>query len=1722
MANFDDIASGTMNMVNNTLLNNSIENFTSLVGSPLEALLTVTIGGYFDFNALNHGIMVEQMTRNIVRREELLDYSGSNAYIDGNPELMSEQLVDLSYTAGNNYTEFVNNANTAKKGGQLVTRTTNGVSKLFNKQNLYLDSDDGFDGTTGPKGGNPTQSGLVEFTGDNTDKNSILYKTKQLIRDNKIKTIISEFHTNGIDDPDAVGDETYGQSHGRNLLTKSAEKGNGSYSVNGYDNPYCRVWTHHYQYDRLARTMRANTDGINTWAGFEWNKTDKGHKEDKTKYGDGENYDYAWRGHHNQARRWENSVLDPKTGLVKMTPQYRGGRESNRHTKECMFSIENLAWKDYDPYSFEQALSWEQRGPMGGRIMWFPPYGITITETSSARWNSNDFIGRGEPVYTYVNSERTGNLSFIMLTDHPSSIDYASWWDDNPLDKNLSEDATNAENDYLRYFAGCANGDNGPIEETETLNDNKTGGLVVKPTPLTDEYIQVTPPLIKGEEIKPDTIPPEVKPPKIEDPIKIGFFVFYPNNYSGVDDAPSNSKSPVDAIAYLLGGKNAQKLNGDTGEDIPINGNNFFYDEDTFIGYEMGRVKKDKDGKNVGIGITTDDCMDIKEYIPRGLKGKSKDTFKADTTTGKKWQYRIDHTLKEKEHNGSKYEGGDKDPNNKITEDLKILLNYKDNTSYKLNLVLNDEAIKKDEQLSGVIGELPTLCYSFAEIAAAMYSEEFYNSKPFHDYLIECLEDSDDERVVSEAEERIEKLINLFKDESRPFLGGRCMGFASSHGYDKLNHKLAENRANNIIKWLSNNSSKGNTFVNNKPQNATESSSEQPGVIENTTTKNCVLKVPNKDVNSMAAKLYRSAYCELTFGASTSKSVSQTNQEPEIPEGQDTPTYECKEYKGFRWLRAEPKNDGTVWNYYEKDGSITYYEQEAKSADNYEKAGEGDAKSTEENVIDIFKEILDGEGKNTNLFSPIKNEIIRDNECYRGDYNDKGYFIDTINYKNITFEVLDFNESEMFRMGQFVSYKNKTYEVESSHVGPWDDNDFRDITSLRISYAVDDFVFYNDKYYKSKKNFIEEYPEFVFREEEWTKITPNNIDDYLVQPYAYFEDEPESGYEVDDIIYRDDIFQLCTKVLDYQFKPNMWADVDYPVFDETNYEWDDSWEVGTKIIYDDGVVYALYECVNATAFDPLDRFDDRNWSEITRIGEFSNKKDYSVNDMAIYSGTVYKAIVDINHLDLLYEWSDDLTRCFKDLVYDTKENTTGEFDCTYPYIVGELCRVDDSYYKSNIDIADQTVEPIPFNPDDWVEATDDELHSYYYFWELTNLVDKAAAALCWTRDKVIENISGTAKYEVEEPIEDFSCIWKYGETNKLDDGVTPQTDLLQHINSCFNDENKINFTSDEQNYLAAMFDENTVNRVPTVETIQELEKFIVAYRVLDEIKYIQTDQGDRKACTEAAEDDEEMNVKTERLDESETEGCTNVWVDRGDGLLIQECNIGSTGGQSRFNPETGEGDWNKLRYDQEYHFYKQYMEEHPFVFDKLQEKIKYFNPAFHSMTPEGFNARLTFLQQCTRQGNTKTMSDMGGNTANNLAFGRPPYCVLRLGDFYNQMIVIDNVSFDYDVSGGLQWDMNTEGNGLQPMLCKVNISFKFIGGGDITGPVQRLQNAMSFNYYANTSFYDNRADRVQYQATNWETMGGAGNNQMDYEKSYAFVAQRYQTQDPNMVSEADF
>ena len=152
----------------------------------------------------------------------------------------------------------------------------------------------------------------------------------------------------------------------------------------------------------------------------------------------------------------------------------------------------------------------------------------------------------------------------------------------------------------------------------------------------------------------------------------------------------------------------------------------------------------------------------------------------------------------------------------------------------------------------------------------------------------------------------------------------------------------------------------------------------------------------------------------------------------------------------------------------------------------------------------------------------------------------------------------------------------------------------------------------------------------------------------------------------------------------------------------------------------------------------------------------------------------------------------------------------------------------------------------------------------------------------------------------------------------------------------------------------------------------------------------------------------------------------------------------------------------------------------PMVYDSIKQKIKYFNPAFHSTTPEGLNARLTFLNQCMRPGQTIPVIGPDGrpkyNDALNTSFGAPPILILRMGDFYNSKIVPSSLSIAYDP---ITFDLNPEGIGVQPMIAKVTLAFNFIGGHGLKEPVEELQNALSFNYYANTEIYDERATATE-------------------------------------------
>ena len=173
----------------------------------------------------------------------------------------------------------------------------------------------------------------------------------------------------------------------------------------------------------------------------------------------------------------------------------------------------------------------------------------------------------------------------------------------------------------------------------------------------------------------------------------------------------------------------------------------------------------------------------------------------------------------------------------------------------------------------------------------------------------------------------------------------------------------------------------------------------------------------------------------------------------------------------------------------------------------------------------------------------------------------------------------------------------------------------------------------------------------------------------------------------------------------------------------------------------------------------------------------------------------------------------------------------------------------------------------------------------------------------------------------------------------------------------------------------------------------------------------------------------------------------------------------------------------------ECNYFNYIYENDPMYYNSIKKKLQHFNPAFHSMTPEGLNSRLTFLQQCARPGNTIPDRDVNNQTqtdknAINTNFGVPPVLVLRIGDFYNTKIIPTSIAITYEP---LVFDLNPEGIGVQPMIAKISMNFNFIGGSGLEGPISKLQNALSFNYYANTELYDERADEPKFVVSSSNT-----------------------------------
>lgn len=410
-------------------------------------------------------------------------------------------------------------------GLQSAFDVTNKILKIWNE---------------GPKSGkinedisNVTNLGSYQSITTNDDDNSLLAKTQRLFRDHSdkgIDTLVGRFYTEGGTDKEhnkssllQTAVSLFGMSHGRNLLSKEAyTTGKADVKINGYENPYCRVWTYHNQYDNISNLIRPfGVESVSDTVSGQTVTTSTTRKihgisdlQRKWQYG---------RPAGSVGHLSSNTVLNPN-GFVNITPIENGGTVTTS-IKNCMFSIENLAWKDVAASDTNiKNLAKEQQGPNGGRIMWFPPYDLKFNENVSVNWNPVEFIGRGEKIYTYTNTERSGTLSFIMLVDHPSVVD--AW-------KKNKTGSSDDEQTLLRFFAGC-----------EMLEIDGTSASVYKEDAQSSASRPVT--------TQPNNTKQDI------------FYIFFPHNYSGKNDTLDN------AIEYLTTKYGCDETNGGN-EDVKIN-----------------------------------------------------------------------------------------------------------------------------------------------------------------------------------------------------------------------------------------------------------------------------------------------------------------------------------------------------------------------------------------------------------------------------------------------------------------------------------------------------------------------------------------------------------------------------------------------------------------------------------------------------------------------------------------------------------------------------------------------------------------------------------------------------------------------------------------------------------------------------------------------------------------------------------------------------------------------------------------------------------------------------------------------------------------------------------------------------------------------------------------------------------------------------------------------
>lgn len=253
------------------------------------------------------------------------------------------------------------------------------------------------------------------------------------------------------------------------------------------------------------------------------------------------------------------------------------------------------------------------------------------------------------------------------------------------------------------------------------------------------------------------------------------FYVFYPNNYSGRNDAPIVEGAEVNTLDYLAGGLFTQKryqdtksvtskllsgnsLNGLQIEDIPTeHAEELSFATDLPRGYEMSSTAP------LSLSLNPEEMAKFRE---------KEGFYYAPIYDGSHvWQYRIDDATK--------------------GQTLLNNANYAESQTFGLNSHDGLDIIRENMRLDGN-DEL----VSFADIYAALNGNEGYIAQ------------FTDEETVNRIKDILENgVITMVQTEGMATSQDNYSGANADKVGEERNSALSENRANSVMKWLQENES---------------------------------------------------------------------------------------------------------------------------------------------------------------------------------------------------------------------------------------------------------------------------------------------------------------------------------------------------------------------------------------------------------------------------------------------------------------------------------------------------------------------------------------------------------------------------------------------------------------------------------------------------------------------------------------------------------------------------------------------------------------------------------------------------------------------------------------------------------------------------------------------------------------------------------------------------